>query len=78
MDKKKPKIKRFVLIHTHKFGVSHAIFDAQGFNPQRLSEEQYTRLAKACGLDYDPDREGIEVLQADTDIRLITKTDLKG
>jgi hypothetical protein len=78
MSKKIPKVKRYVLIHRHQFGVSHAIFDAQGFNPQRLSEEQYTNLAKACGLDYEPNKEeGIEVLVADTDIRLITKADLK-
>ena len=78
MNKMEPK--KYLLIHTHRFGTSHAIFLAEGFNPLKIkNNKQIKALTKICGLDYEPEREEeLLMFEADTDVVMITKADLKG
>ena len=76
MSKKEPK--RYLMIHTHKFGVSHAFFTAVDFNPMKITnDKQIQAMAKACGLDFEPEGEELTLFVADKDIAVLTKADLK-
>jgi hypothetical protein len=65
--------KKYLLIHRHEYGISHAIFTAEGFDPLNLDVEHFTKLAKACGLDFEPEKEE-ELTIVDLDGRVCNVT----
>lgn len=54
---------KYLMVHRHNYGVSVAAFIAKDFDPTgatlpALTEEgQMIKLAKLCGLDYEPEKE---------------------
>jgi uncharacterized protein YgfB (UPF0149 family) len=71
---------KYLLIHRHKFGVSHAFFVTEDFRVKddKFSEELITKIAKLCQLDYDKDAdEELTVLSVDENTTFVTKEDLK-
>jgi hypothetical protein len=73
--------KQKLLIHRHEYGYSTAFCLAKDFKDKDLllSEEQAIKLAKICGLDFEPDK-GEELTIVDVpgnDCPTITKDMLK-
>lgn len=68
-------MKKKLLVHRHQYGTSTAFFYAADFEITDVSEEQAPRLAKLCGLDFEPEKgEDLEILDADQmDCPTITK-----
>jgi len=67
-----------LLVHRHQYGTSTAFCLAKDFKDKDLllSEEQAIKLAKICGLDFEPDKgEELEILDvpSEKDIPTITK-----
>ena len=74
--------KKKLLVHCHQFGTSTAFCLAKDFKDKDLllSEEQAIKLAKICGLDFEPDKgEELSILDVpdERDIPTITKEMLK-
>lgn len=66
-------MKKLLLVHRHEYGTSTAFFNAQNFEREDVSEEQATRLAKLCGLDFEPDKnEKLDILEVIDDCPTIT------
>lgn len=85
MNKRKPK--KYLLSYSNKYGyVNHEAFEAQGFNPHKLSAEQIIKLAVVCGFNvdenFDPDSECLEITDLTTKARFncikVTKSDIGG
>jgi hypothetical protein len=72
-------MKKLLLVHRHKFGTSTAFCKAKDFTREDVSQEEAIKLAKLCGLDFEPDEgEELEILDADQmDVPTITKDMLK-
>jgi hypothetical protein len=77
-----PKSEKKLLIHRHKYGTSTAVCEAVGFKGKDflLNEEQAIKLAKLCGLDFEPDKgEELDIVDLDTeDVTTITREQLYG
>lgn len=84
MNKRKPK--KYLLSYSNRYGANHEAFEAQGFNPHKISAEQIIKLAKVCGFDvdsnFDTDKECLEITDLTTKARYICtkvkKSDLGG
>jgi hypothetical protein len=84
MNKRKPK--KYLLSYSNKYGANHEAFEAQGFNPHKISAEQIIKLAVVCGFDvdsdFDPNSECLEITDLTTKARYncvkVTKSDLGG
>jgi hypothetical protein len=66
-----------ILIHRHQYGISTAFCNFEGFKQEDLlmSEEDAIKVAKLCGLDYEPAKgEDLEIISIDDEgITTITK-----
>jgi hypothetical protein len=68
-----------LLIHEHQYGISHAVIDATGFSDGDflLDDEQFIKLAKLCGLNYEPHKdETISIVDLDEGITKIKREQL--
>ena len=45
-----------LLVHRHKYGTSTAFFNSE-LERQDITEEQAIKLAKLCGLDFEPNKD---------------------
>jgi hypothetical protein len=69
-----------LLVHHHKYGTSPAFFNSE-LERQDITEEEAIKLAKLCGLDFEPNKdfEELDILDVPNmkDIPYITKEMLK-
>ena len=70
--------KKKLLVHRHEYGTSTAFCLTKDFKDKDLllSEEQAIKLAKICGLDFEPEKgEDLEILDvpSEKDCPTITK-----
>lgn len=68
-----------LLIHQHQYGISHAVIEATGFSNEDffLDEEQIIKLAKLCGLDFEPHKdESIDIVDLEEGIIKIKREQL--
>lgn len=69
-----------LLVHKHKYGTSTAFFNSE-LERQDITEEEAIKLAKLCGLDFEPNKdfEELDILDVPNmkDIPYITKEMLK-
>ena len=76
-----PKSIKKLLIHRHQYGISTAICQGIGFKDADflLEEDQAIKLAKLCGLDFEPDKnEELDIIDLEEDVTTITKEQLYG
>ena len=70
-----------LLIHRHQYGVSTAVCQAVGFQNADflLEEEQAIKLAKLCGLDFEPHKgEELNIVDLENEIVTITREQIYG
>lgn len=70
-----------LLIHRHEYGVSTAVFEAVGFLNEDfvMEEEQAIKLAKLCGLDFEPNKgEELDIVDLEETTTTVTREQIYG